>query len=405
MKWKELKMTSQVIIDKLRRARVQMMKRFPFFGYLSMYLQFVETDEVEVNGKKKKLFDTMAVDNHGHMYYNPEFIKKLSEQELIGVLAHEIMHVANGHHERLKNRDRNVWNVATDVIINRLLKLNGMQLPKGALTKESINKYVKIDKPEEIPSEELYQKLYDKIPKEYVGFDYHIYGNGKGNDKKETTAQKKYRKNQWKNRICEAVQRAKQKGNVPAGMKRYIDELLEPKIHWKTLLMKYITKEIPFDYGWNRPSKKSISAGVYLPSIIKESMQLIVSIDTSGSMGKKDLAEAFGEIIGIIRAYPFVKMTAIVCDAEIHRVYELTNTNADEVKKLALEGGGGTSHIPVYNWIKDNKPMARLLINLTDGYTTFPNDDLGINSLWVITSNGCDEKNIPFGRVIKIGGN
>ena len=249
---------------------------------------------------------------------------------------------------------------------------------------------------------------YKKVPK--VQYDVHVYSSGnksgkgksgktKGNN---SSVKSKYDENLWKNRIVEAATKAKERGQTPAGMERYIDELLEPKLPWKQLLMKYITREIPHDYTWMRPSKKSFATGIYMPSIVREGMELVTTVDTSGSMGRHELSEAMGEISAICQAYPFIKMTVIICDAQVHRTYDVTPYNTQELKKMVLQGGGGTSHVPVYNWLEKNKPNARLVINLTDGYTDFPPNDKGFNSIWVISSSSEAESSIPFGTVLKL---
>jgi predicted metal-dependent peptidase len=92
----------------------------------------------------------------------------------------------------------------------------------------------------------------------------------------------------------------------------------------------------------------------------------------------------------------------IVCDCEIKDVYEIKNGTIDTILNLKIKGGGGTSHIPVYEYVKSNLPNTKFIINFTDGYTTFPIDE-SIRTIWVLTKNGIDESNIPFGEVIKLG--
>ncbi|MHA1470598.1 MAG: DUF2201 family putative metallopeptidase, partial [Candidatus Asgardarchaeia archaeon] len=60
------------------------------------------------------------------------------------------------------------------------------------------------------------------------------------------------------------------KGNVPKGMERLVEELLEPKLNWKALLRKYIIQEIPTDYTYQKRSKHSIATGFYMPATKKD---------------------------------------------------------------------------------------------------------------------------------------
>ena len=78
-------------------------------------------------------------------------------------------------------------------------------------------------------------------------------------------------------------------GKEPAGIERIIGKLHESKIDWKALLLRHIESSIPQDYTYARCSKKSISAGYYLPDTIKERIDVAVAIDCSGSIGRQEL--------------------------------------------------------------------------------------------------------------------
>lgn len=150
----------------------------------------------------------------------------------------------------------------------------------------------------------------------------------------------------------------------------------------------------------SRPSKKSISSGFYMPSILRESIEVVVSVDTSGSISREELSEFLGEIINIARSFNNIKIKLIVCDCEIKEVYDFSNGDIDEIMNLKFSGGGGTSHKPVYEYLAENLPSTKLIVNLTDGFTDFPDEET-FKTIWVLTKNGCDESKIPFGEVIK----
>ncbi|KKN51471.1 hypothetical protein LCGC14_0622870 [marine sediment metagenome] len=152
----------------------------------------------------------------------------------------------------------------------------------------------------------------------------------------------------------------------------------------------------------SRPSKKSISCGVYMPSIVRESVEIVVSLDTSGSVSKEALTEFMTEINGIAKSFNNLNMKLIVCDYDIKDVYEIGNGADDEITKLILRGGGGTSHIPVYEYIKQNLPNTQFLINFTDGYTEYP-DEEEVKTLWVLNEGGCEDDNLKWGEIIRLG--
>jgi len=181
-----------------------------------------------------------------------------------------------------------------------------------------------------------------------------------------------------------------------------VEDLLHEKINWKQALYKYLTKTIPYDYTYNRPSRRSFATGFYMPMMKKENIEIVVSLDTSASISTKELTEFMSEINGIAKSFNNINMKLIVCDSEIKEVYVIGNGDSEQIAKLIINGGGGTSHKPVYDYIKENLPNTKLLVNFTDGYTNFEELDKSIHSLWVICKHGINEKNIPFGEVIKL---
>ena len=174
---------------------------------------------------------------------------------------------------------------------------------------------------------------------------------------------------EWKFKIAEAAAQAKQKGQLSAFLNTLVEGLLESKVDWRSQLLKYISSMLPFNYTWSRPSRRSTSVGFYLPSAIKENLEVVVHIDSSGSIGKETLVEFLSEIRGILTGFQGVQMTLLICDCALQQVYELTPDNVPELESLPIGGRGGTSHEPVVDWVLEHKPQSRILISLTDGYS------------------------------------
>ncbi len=95
--------------------------------------------------------------------------------------------------------------------------------------------------------------------------------------------------------------------------------------------------------------------------------------------------------------YYHVNITVLFHDAIIQSVYDVKTPS--DVLNLKPKGNGGTSHECVWQWINDNKPNPRLVVCLTDGFTSFGNNPL-FNVIWVVPSNGNNA--IPFGKVIRM---
>lgn len=390
---------------KIIRAKVQLQNEKPFFAYLLMNLNFKELKDIK----------TIGVSNKGVCAYNPKFIEELNDRVLKGILAHEVLHLVFEHLSRLGDKDLKIWNIATDLCINDLLKENGFELDsRGLVTNWSHDFTFNFNGEELFTIKDIDKKNADQVYEEIIKnlkknkqkiideydkkrFDKHIYEKGKG----ETEAELKGYKDKWKKAVAEASAYAKQKGDLSNGLKLLVDDLLNEKVNWKHLLYKYMTRVIPFDYSYARPSKRSFSTGVYMPIMRKESIEIVVSLDTSGSIGKEELQEFMSEINGIAKSFNNLTMKLIVCDSEVKDVYTIGNGDNQKINDLVIRGGGGTSHIPIYDYVQENLPNTKLLVNFTDGYTDFP-QETSINSLWVLCKHSCSEDKIPFGEVIKL---
>jgi len=390
--------------DKIVRAKVHLQVESPFFAYLVMNLKIKELNEIE----------SMGVSRQGDLVYNSKWVDNLSENQLKGVLSHEVLHLVLEHFERGENKEHEIYNIASDLVINNILVNSRFELPSGLVPygnrfkSENLNIY--IEDLHKKSADEVYNELLKQLPKKSekeikvlsgMRFDKHDYGkkgkNSEGISKSESTKLKK----KWNKILSEASVYAKQQGNIPSGMDRIIEVMLNEKISWKSILYKYITRELPFDYSYNRPSKRSVATGIFMPSILRENIEVVISIDTSGSIAQTELSEFLNEIVNISKSFNNINMKLIVCDSEIKEVYDIRNGSIDTILNLKILGGGGTSHIPIYEYVKEHLPNTRFIINFTDGFTSFPSDE-SVKTIWVITKNGCNEERLPFGEVIKL---
>jgi len=419
--------------ERILKTKILLQKTNPFFSYLLMSLKIQDykdllgelTPEQKKELEKKKKEDghlaTMGVDAYGNLYYDADWVETLTDDELKGVLVHEVMHCVLEHMDRCGNRYHELFNIAGDVVINNMLVNNHLNLPKKVIVPSSnecdvMGFHIKNiqEKSAEMLYDELWRKLADKFNrdtskmKQHIkkhggnyGFDTHIYDKGGKLAKKNKNQQKP----DWKKVTTDALHYAKSRGDTPAGMERELGRLNETFIDWRGLLYRYITSQIPVDYNWAKPSKRSQALGFYMPGVVKESIDIIAAIDTSGSISPRELTEFLSEVCGIISKFKNVNLTVIDCDCRVNGAQDFKNVTADDIKsRIKLRGGGGTSHIPVFNWINKNKPAAKLLIAFTDGYTEFPKPkDVKINTIWVVAGRyRAKEENFPFGQVVTI---
>jgi predicted metal-dependent peptidase len=367
-----------------------------------------------------EFMQTAGIDYKGNFYFAPDYIDSLSDTDLNFVVAHETLHLALAHLLRKENRDKLLWNVAIDYATNNMLEEQGFHYSKQGILRS--------DKFKGLSAEEIYDRIkkeVDKLPK--ITFDVHIYGsksdgggksngdgktygNGKPDFKKEIdngedemeVSEKEMNElsSGWKERVITAYDIAKSMGRIPAGLQRLVEDLLDSRMDWRSILRRFITNEYPFDYSWSRPSKRSCSTGIYMPYVLKENIDIVVAIDTSGSVGSEEFKNFMSEIVGIAKTTNVMRMTLITCDCAIHEVHEITNDY--DFGELKVSGYGGTDFRPVFKWIDENKPNTKLLVYFTDGMGEYPKEET-VKTIWVYPKEMGKYTNPPFGESIVMG--
>jgi len=403
-------------VEKITKARVQLISKSPFFGVLTMSLVFKE-DKGEL-----AMMPTMGVTPNGVCYFNPKFMDSLTTEECKTVICHEVLHVALMHLERQGTRDRIRSNMAADYAVNLILekdftmpkwslldhKYDGMSmeqiydmLPKPKLCKEDCSK-CPLTTGKAIPSP------YGETMCKNGSFDRHITkdemdearGEGGGKPLTKEELQKRglpgglnedTRKDvpNFRKILQDAYHYAKSMGKLPAGIERLMDDYSEPKLSWREILSQYITRSIPQNFSYRKPSRKSISSGYYFPSTEKEELSIWIVVDTSGSISEEELSDFLGEVLGLLRTYQKVEIKLWSCDAELYEVNEVTSEY--DLKAAKLAGGGGTNFQPIFNYINKNQEEVKVLIYFTDTYGTFPEQKdipIGMEVIWVVSKNG-----------------
>ena len=405
-------------MEKLTRAKIQLGYNKPFWSYLVMHGKYIQDESAT---------ETIGVDKNGTVYFNEEFINTLTESEVEGVICHEIFHVAFKHLSRLSDltgTDKETWNIAADIVVNNELWNEGFKLPEGGINPRYGNvevNGVEIEKIADKTVERIYTELSTKKmnPEDGdKGFDDH---KDKGDEKDSQKEQKKsgsskqknkssdkkeqfqeleteQGKTNWDEKLVEAATYAKQKGQLSKGIERMLGDLLNPEINWRSKLYKYITNSIPHDYTYSRPSKKSLASGFYMPSPLKENIDVIVGIDTSGSIRQKDFDSYITEIISMARSFENINITLVTWDTEVREIHKVDNSNIEKIKTIDISGGGGTDVNTYFKTIKEKFGNPKLVVTLTDGFFGEITEDLNSSKLWVLNGHSTD-RNIKDGEI------
>lgn len=413
--------------EKMLKAKVKLCRESPFFSFLVMSSKVSEAKDLE-------RVKTACVDMYGNIEYNPKFIDSLPFPEVITVLVHEIMHTALSHCSRLwtikkgnkEQSDMEIWNIAADLVVNDIIQSNGYQYNK--LKEIGIFPYnhefdsmgIKIKEIDKKIVEEIYQELLKQIKvtkinisigsplpdqsngktKTLRGFDSIKMPEGLSEEEKEqiTKAIGDAEKS-WKEKLLQATVQAKQQGKLPGGIERLVDKLLESKMNWREMLYKYVTQDLVTDYRYSKPSRRSQAAGFYLPSMKKESLEITVFVDTSGSIGEEEIIEFMSELVAIQTCFPQLKVHVVPWDTEGKDVFTLSNSY--EFTNIKLIGGGGTDFKDTYKFINERIPNTKILIFFTDAYADFPKTE-EYKTVWVLCKNHANIDTIPFGDILTI---
>ena len=192
--------------------------------------------------------------------------------------------------------------------------------------------------------------------------------------------------------IDEAIrQGALAAGKLGSGGERMFDDLLQTKIDWREVLREFISTTCTgSDYStWRRPNRRFVSSGYYMPSGVSEQVgELVIAIDTSGSIGGRELAQFLGEVKGICDQVKPDVVRLLYWDTEVCADEKYTGAEVENlINSTKPEGGGGTTVecVPAYMAQHGVKPQA--VIVLTDGYLGGKWGQWPCPVLWCIVGN------------------
>lgn len=348
--------------------------------------------------------ETMATDGKS-LRYNPDFVNGMPAEEVRGVVVHEVMHNALAHTARLCGREPKLFNIAADLAINGLIEEAGYRLPKSRLMPGE-GHYKKLAKGQS--AEEYYDHLLrDKPPEDQGGGDGEKPGEKPGNDPGQcggvdmpgdgSQAAAKEAQAEAEVAVAQAHQTAKARGKMSAGLERLVQQVMNPKVDWREVLREFISRHSRNDYAWNPPNRRYLHQGIYLPGLRSEELgEVMIAVDTSGSIGDTELAVFGSEIQGILDGYDCT-LTILYHDDAICGVQHWKSSDGPLV--LEAKGGGGTSHLPVFDWIARSGDNPACLVCLTDMASVFPaSPDYPV--LWAAV--GAGRAVAPFGLLVEV---
>lgn len=372
--------------ERMIKARVQLLLNHPFFGYFLTHLRFKSTSSitktaaVQYNREKNEYLDVL--------HYNPDFISRLSTSEVMGLQVHEMLHILLQQEQRRGNREERRWYFASEIAVNSTALNSGFTLPGESDAR--LRGILPDNKTEGKSVEEIYDLLPPTIE---IDIPIHVIDVEERETKEENSLvaipKRSINEKELKSMVSEASAYAKMYCRMPAGLELFVDDLLTPKLSWRELLWRYVSREFLTDYTWASPNRRYVQHDIYLPGVQREGLELVVCVDTSGSIDQSTLSEFFAEIKGVAASYENVRMHLIECDAEVTGVYEINERKIDEIK---FKGGGGTVFTQALEKASEFRP--KVCIYLTDGFGEFPEEAPSFPIIWGLTNR---QARVPFG--------
>jgi predicted metal-dependent peptidase len=340
---------------------------------------------------------------------NPEYWTLLDEKTKMGVLKHELLHIAFFH---LNNFDRfpdkQLYNIAADLEINQYInedmkgdKWEGLEINQSPFKELNL-----LEKQGTKYYYDTLQKEMDENPDGDLAKMMEGMGNGEGmGDLHELwkameglgEAERNLIAKQIDYQLKEVANELKNRGRglIPTEMQDYIDslfEVIEPVIDWTSYLRRFNSmSSIVYTKKTRRKPNRRFGSGPALK--IKQKKKTLVAIDTSGSVSQKDLIEFFNEIYHIYKTGTYVDI--VECDAIIQRVYNYKG----ERENIEVKGRGGTDFEPVMQYLMENKDKYANLIYLTDGCAPAPKTNPIKPILWVHCSGYDINQDLPGAKI------
>jgi predicted metal-dependent peptidase len=276
-----------------------------------------------------------------------------------------------------------LFNIANDYCVN------------GDLKKHRVGEFITSvpclydSKYEGMSSEEIYDILYENAEKIDIGslidklLDDHLDGegadngegdgdekNGKGKGRpKLSDAERQAIRDEIKEAVLSAASASDGAGNLPAGVKRIIQDMTAPKMNWREFLRMQLESTIKSDFTWMRASRRGWHMDAIMPGMKNDEMiDIAISIDASGSMGEAMLKDILSETQGIMDSFPAYKLHVVSFDTRVYNPTTYDSENLDNLVDYEIHGGGGTDFDCVFEYFKENDIQPKRHIMFTDGY-------------------------------------
>ena len=415
----------------IKKALTKLIFDHAFYGHLAM-------SRLTILPEPSLKFG-MATDGI-NLFYSPTWIMDSPDWETESVVAHEVIHCANGHPWRREFRDPKLWNIACDHIVNLMLleEMNSrtpFKLWKGAYADTKYKGwsaeevYADLLRQPQGQDKQQEQSCGDGTPQDGSGSpdepeDQDEDENAAGDDAGTSDGDSDEDQNpqpgamidpqvgqidpdslqaEWTVAVFQAAQAAQAMGQLPAGMRQLVKEMRQPTVDWKSILRRFVQTCAKQDYSWRFPNRRYTFSGLYLPALQSESMPpVVIHWDTSGSRDYDDARkECAGEVTSIIEECKPERTHVMYCDTQIADDGVEVFEPGDPIEFHPV-GGGGTAIKAVFDRIERDDIQPACMISITD-LDIYDLDSIETPDFPVIWLKiGGYRKSAPFGEVVEV---
>src|SRR5882724_4594049 len=326
----------------------------------------------------------IAATDGSNLIFNvgPDGFFRFNLNQRVFIVAHEIMHCILNH-----------------IGISHHLKMRGKVSYADGKQLGLLDPYIATSKDNSL---DIYRKIFKKgNPSKGNSFDKHL-PPGCSMGKDPVTASAERNQAAWDTEVASAIAVAKAMGKLPQQLNRALSSVLEPKVDWREQIQALFARKIGSGtFDWRRPDRRLITRDIYAPGRSGFGAgTVVVGIDTSGSIGSKELDMFMAEMAGILEDVRPKRLVIMWCDAKVHRVDEAEEaSDLITIRAKGAPGGGGTNFIPVFDRIEEEGLAPEALVYLTDGMGSFPTKAPAYPVNW---GNISPSSKYPFGDDVDI---
>ena len=415
----------------ITKARARLLVRAPFIGSIALGLIWVNAPDI----------GTMATDGRS-VWFNPDWCEAHGVEKTMGVIAHEVLHVINRHHLRRGERDAELWNVAADLLINRLLQDDKYVLPRDGLFDRD-RRYAGL------ATETIYARLIEQQQQQQaeepkdgrsssqasVGaasgsgnghdpiasgqtnsrakpdqrevhsgnsvFPTRLWGEvrdlTKPNGQRLSPTERLQAEHDLDVRIRQAAAAAKRAGKYGVALREMI-EIATDRVDWRDKFRMAFDGVLRGEVGWARPNRRFIQHGMYLPGWRRTGAGRVgFVLDTSGSISANELSVYTAAVLGILEETSPEEVALIQCDAQVQRIDFIQP--GESFDQIEVHGRGGTRFQPAFDWIAESGFGPAAIVYATDLKCSDQPRDPGVPVIWLTPTRN---RTMPFGEIVPV---